>query len=424
MTSATMPTMRLAGDARKALARKVNLTARTIAAFSLPPGRSEAALYDNKVPGLQWRIREPGIGGFFFVKRINGRLVRAKIGGGELPVETARRLALAMAGDAAQGVDPQTRRREDRAAGVVLRDLLTNFIDNHAKKFKRTWQHDQAQIDRYLTGWLDRRVADISQDSIRALHTKVGEEHGKFAANRLLALLSTAFNRAGELWTGPNPCRHVQRFKEHSRERFLTHDEIRPFFAALNAEPNTEGIPDAIRFALLSGARRSNVLGARWADIDLTGRTWNIPATASKSGKPILIPLSPAAVALLERRKKISGKTEFVFPSYGATGHLIDFKTSWHRIRERAGLPDLRLHDLRRSLGSWMAIGGSSLPVVGAALGHKSTASTAVYARLSLDPVRQGIDAATAAILAAGKAKPTHRARARRNAQTRQPKDR
>jgi integrase len=403
-------TMRPAGIARRSLARKVNFTARTLAAFTLPQNRNEAVWYDVKVPGLSWRLRRSDAGapvsaGFFFLKRIDGRKTCVKIGGRELPVDQARRLALSMAGDAAEGITPTERRRTDAASTVTLGQLLDNFIEHHAKPHKKTWQGDQDQIDRYLESWKARRLVDIRQDDIRALHASIGEDHGRTAANRLLALLSSAYSKAGDLWTEGNPCRGVQRFKESSRDRFLTADELPKFFKALDAETDDEGIASAIRFALLSGARRSNVLAARWADIDLAGRTWRIPAEASKSGKVILIPLSPPAIELLQARHKVTGDGDFVFRSYGATGHLLDFRQAWKRVLATAGIKNFRFHDLRRSLGSWMAMSGASLPVVGAALGHKSTASTAVYARLALDPIRAGIDTATAAIMAASKVK-------------------
>ena len=93
---------------------------------------------------------------------------------------------------------------------------------------------------------------------------------------------------------------------------------------------------------------------------------------------------------------------EWVFPSYGKTGHLVEPKKAWNRLLDRAEISDLRIHDLRRTLGSWQAATGASLPVIGKSLGHKNQATTAIYARLDLDPVRQAVNTATAAMLAAG----------------------
>jgi integrase len=91
-----------------------------------------------------------------------------------------------------------------------------------------------------------------------------------------------------------------------------------------------------------------------------------------------------------------------VFPGRGKTGHLVEPKTAWARILKRAGLQNLRLHDLRRTLGSWQAATGASLPIIGKSLGHKSLAATQVYARLNLDPVRAAVNTATDAMLLAG----------------------
>ncbi len=173
------------------------------------------------------------------------------------------------------------------------------------------------------------------------------------------------------------------------------------FFEALEAEP--ELLADFFRLALLTGARRSNVQSMAWQNIDLTHGVWSIPGELSKNGTPLVVILSPQAVAILRRRRKSTEGSEFVFPSRGEAGHLVEPKASWKRICQRAGLKDVRIHDLRRSLASWMALGNASLSIVGAALGHRSTATTETYARLASEPVRAAVNAATNAIMEAGK---------------------
>ena len=167
----------------------------------------------------------------------------------------------------------------------------------------------------------------------------------------------------------------------------------------MDAEPS-ETIRDFIYISLLTGARKSNVMAMAWADIDLDAATWTIPDT--KSGQPVTLPLVPDAVRILASRPHNS---QHVFPSRIGTGHLVSPQKAWRSILNRAGLKDLRVHDLRRTLGSWQAAQGTSLPIIGRSLGHSSTASTAVYARVHLDPVREAMTSATAAIVAAGKPK-------------------
>ena len=139
-----------------------------------------------------------------------------------------------------------------------------------------------------------------------------------------------------------------------------------------------------------------------WQDVDLTARYWRIPET--KSGSVVVVPLVPAAVEVLQARHKANGSSPWVFPAKSASGHLSEPWAAWRRLLKRAGLSDLRIHDLRRSLGSWQAIGGSSLPIIGKSLGHSQPSTTAIYARLSMDPVRSSVESATAAMLTHGRA--------------------
>src|ERR1019366_3847398 len=151
---------------------------------------------------------------------------------------------------------------------------------------------------------------------------------------------------------------------------------------------------------LLCGALRGNVQAMRWDELHLDRHIWRI--SESKNGESLDVYLPLEAQKILLTRKAGANGCEWVFPGRGKTGHLIEPKTAWKRILKRAGLTDVRLHDLRRTLGSWQAATGASLPVIGKSLGHKSLAATQIYARLDLGPVRLAVDRATTAMLAAG----------------------
>jgi integrase len=139
----------------------------------------------------------------------------------------------------------------------------------------------------------------------------------------------------------------------------------------------------------------------RWDEIDWKRATWTIPAEKAKSDEDMNVVLSPVVIQILENRKA-SSLSPWVFPGVGKSGHLVEPKTAWARIMKRAGLTDVRLHDLRRTLGSWQAATGASLPIIGKSLGHESLEATKVYARLNLDPVRESVNRATQAMLIAG----------------------
>ncbi len=170
-------------------------------------------------------------------------------------------------------------------------------------------------------------------------------------------------------------------FKEQSRDRFLQPDELKAFFTALDAEQPL--FRDFFALGLLTGARRANLQAMRWADMDLDAGFWRIPET--KGGIPVVVPLVEAALSILRARRESADGSEYVFPGRRG-GHLTEPKGSWKRICTAAGLADLRPHDLRRSLGSWMAGQNVSLTIIGRVLGHKSSAATMIYSRVALGP--------------------------------------
>ena len=282
-------------------------------------------------------------------------------------------------------------------------DLFNQYMERHAKPRKRTWQEDQNQFDRYLGSLANKKLSTITRKDVAALHGKIGKT-APTAANRLLALLSSVFGRAIEfgLWEGGNPCIGIRRFPEQSRDRFLSADELRRFFEAMDQEPDST-TRDFFIVALLTGARRANVLEMKWADLDLDAATWRIGRT--KNGTPQTVALVEPVVELLRERKR-QATSVFVFPGKGATGHLVEPKRGWTRICKAAGIEGARIHDLRRTMGSWQAKTGASLPVIGKSLNHKSQTTTAIYARLDLDPVRSAMEKAAAAMLATRDAAP------------------
>ena len=216
-----------------------------------------------------------------------------------------------------------------------------------------------------------------------------------YQANRLLERIRSIFNKAIEWgWQGQNPAVGVKKFKEQSRDRFLQPDELPRFFAALANEPN-EAARDFFMISLLTGARKSNTLAMCWRDINFAGATWRIEQT--KNGDAQTIHLPKGAMAILTDRK-LASESPWVFEGSGKSGHLADPKKAWERILTEAGIENLRIHDLRRTLGSYQAATGANGYIIGKSLGHRSQQSTAIYARLNLDPVRESVNKATEAM--------------------------
>ncbi len=180
-------------------------------------------------------------------------------------------------------------------------------------------------------------------------------------------------------------------------------DELPRFFQAL-AEEQNDTIRDYVATSLLTGARKANVQSMQWSDISFDREEWRIKETKNRT--PQTVTLAPEVLTILRSRKP-SHPTRFVFPGEGKTGHLTTPNKGWQRILKRAGIEDLKIHDLRRTLGSWQAKLGTSLAIISKSLNHKNIATTSIYARLDSNPVRESVNAATAAILEAARANPT-----------------
>lgn len=390
-------------------------TKKQIDAIGLPHDGRRDYYFDTQVRGLQLAVYPTGRKSFYLFRKIKGRPERILIGPyPDLSIEQARGKASEFNAAIARGENPADERRKLNNE-ATLQEAFDSFLQGYKKPKRKTWEEDEAQLRRYLDWdksprWRKRKLSEIRHSDVEGLHVTVGEENGPYAANRLLALLRAVFNYAVKHgWSGPNPAAGITKFPEQARERFLQGDEIPRFFKALRAETTDALFRDYFTLLLLTGARRANVMAMRWEELNLAMATWTIPDT--KGGGPLTLPLVPEAVAILKARKKSAGENPWVFPTRAkgkksASGHLEEPKGAWNKLLDAAGIEDLRLHDLRRTLGSWQAATGASLPVIGKSLGHKQHATTMIYSRLNLDPVRNSVTNATRAIFAAANGKP------------------
>jgi integrase len=383
-----------------AINTKFNFTIKDINDLPIPEKGKRVYYYDTKTQGLAICITSTKKKTFFVYRKIDGRPERIKLERFPgMSIEQARGRASEINAAIAREENPAQVRRAGKEE-LTLGELFESYIKLHAKKHKSSWEADVKQFDRNLSSWKKRKLSSIRKIDIHKLHQDVGDLNGQYTANRLLALLSSIFNQANKLglWDKPNPVSGITKFKERSRSRFLQADELPRFFSAL-AEETNEHARDYILLSLLTGARKSNVLAMRWDEINLEMKLWTIPKT--KNGDSHTIPIVPQALEILENRYT-SKTSEWVFPSNSASGHLQDPKKAWQRLLERAEISDLRIHDLRRSLGSWQASTGASLVIIGKTLSHRNVNTTAIYARLNTDPVRDAMNKATQAIWDAG----------------------
>jgi integrase len=371
------------------------------------PAGKRIFVYDASEPGMCLMTTGTGNKSFYLYRKVDGKPEKMLLGNfPEITIDQAREAARIKKGEIANGKNPAEERRILRGE-QTLSEVFTRFINEWGKPRKRTWQADQDQFDRHCTGIKSRRLSSIKLQDIQRLHTSIGTK-APYAANRVLAMLSSVFNFARTIgYTGDNPCRGVRRFKETSRRRFVRPDEMPRFLEALDKYED-QALADFFKLALYTGARRSNVQSASWSDVNFSRKIWTIPAEASKSKQKIEIHLTPESMEVLQRRwaLRVEGNP-YVFPSRSKSRHLQEPKFAWKCILESAGITDLRLHDLRRTFGSFLTANGTPAAIVAEALGQTTQHVTHVYTRVDLSSVVSAANVATAAMARFGIPKKT-----------------
>jgi integrase len=344
---------------------------------------------EEKRTGFAIRVVATGAVSFVWEGRVKGSGVKRRVTIGQWPdctVASAKSTAAEYRGMAAKRQDPAGERIVAREQ-MTFGELVTWYLDDYAKPHRKTWETDARRLNR-LKGWNRRRLVEIGPADVLKVHTRIGEGAGRVEANRTTQLLRSAFNTAidHKKWKGDNPAAKVKLFKENKRKRFLTPDELVGVNEALLAATTRDWKWRAyFPLMLMTGLRKSELTSLRWENVDLKRRTLELPET--KSGEPHLLPIPAPAVQILEGLPS-RGVSPWVFPARRGEGHVVNPSAIWDRIRTRAGVKDVTIHDLRRTLGSWLAADGYGLPLIGKALNHANPASTAIYARLNLDPVR------------------------------------
>lgn len=391
---------------------KLKFTKTSLGAMIPPEAGKRVTAYDTDIPKLALRMTHAGTKTFYVVKRTGNEMVWLKLGVfPDMTVEQARSAAMTALSAFANNENPADVRRA-RKQELTFAELFKEYGERHGMK-KLSWRTDQSIYANHLQILAAQKLSTIKRETISRILSNL-EKNGLSGAtiNNVRALISSLYGRAIEWgYATANPVTGIKTRTKVKRDRFLQADELPRFFQSLGEEAN-ETLRDYILLALLTGARRANLLAMRWQEVNLAEAIWRIPVT--KNGTPQNVTLSPEAVTILEARKA-SAETDakFVFPGIGMSGHIEEPKKAVIRVMARAGIPygrnvpnGVTLHDLRRTLGSWQAKTGASLAIIGKSLNHKSQAATAIYARLDLDPVRESVERATSAMFTAAGLKP------------------
>lgn len=396
---------------RRTAGLRFNFTKRGLEELA-PPTTGRAEHHDTGQPGLTLRVSPSGRKTFYVYKRVAGRPERLRIGGfPELDVPTARQAALALLGAIALGRNPAAERRTARgergtaATPKTLADLWDLYLRLHSRPRLKSSHANEWRWRKHVGPELgSRRLASLQRAEIEGFVVRVAENSGPAEASNCLVLLRSMLSKAVE-WEllASNPARGVKRFRIAPRERFLSREELARLFAALVEERN-EDLRDFVALALFTGQRVGNLLAARWAEIDLEGALWTIPAAAMKGGRSHRVPLVGLALAVLQRRRaRAAPGAVYVFPGRVAGSHRTRMDRELTALFARARVVGVRTHDLRRTLASWQASAGVSLGLIQRTLAHADVGTTVRhYAMLDSDPVRRAMQLAADAMMAAG----------------------
>jgi integrase len=355
----------------------------------LPPAKGNQITYDTDLKGFGVRITTNGAKAFVLNYRVGGQERRLTIGSyPEWTAAAARKEAESYKRQIDQGVDPMAQRHEHRAA-ATMGDLCSLYIERHLpKKSLGSQKDDLAIIDKIILPRFGKtKAGSIRYADIETLHREM-TANAPYRANRTVALLSKIFSLAIK-WeeVAENPTKGIERNPEQPRARYLDGAELERLFTALAAHP-TQSPANAIRLLLLTGARRNEVLSATWDQFDLENGNWAKPAASVKQKRLHRVPLSSHALELLRDMRSQARSEQFLFPGSDPTKPVADIKKSWAAVCARARIEGVRLHDLRHTYASTLASSGSSLPVIGALLGHTQFQTTNRYAHLFDDPLR------------------------------------
>jgi len=282
---------------------------------------------------------------------------------------------------------------------VTVSDLFEIYLDRLPPE--RDADTMRRMFDHYCAGLADRPLQSVTSDQLREWHGKIGETSGPSAANKGISILTTLYNcamawddPAGGKYAQVNPAtaKSVPRFKEDERDRFMSLAELRRFWTTLDAH-ETRAARDYIRLALVTAQRKTTVMTMRFEDIDTDNWIWTVPKLkGNRKNHPV--PLVKMAQGILEFRRQLV-RGPWVFPGQRRNGKPIgNVNFWWEEIRREAGLDDVTIHDLRRTMATWMAMTGAPYQVIAQLLAHKMPGPTSIYARMDVEPVREAIQKA------------------------------
>lgn len=356
-----------------------------------PDPERDRFLWDDETPGFGVRIRSSGRKVYILQYRYQGKTRRLTLGRhGVLTPDQARRLAVQHLAELYKGRDPRADR--DRQVYPTIKAFAVQFIAEYLPELRPNTARDyRRMLEDLIVPALGNKTLDtVTRADVARLHHSLRETPTQ--ANRVLSVLSRLFAVAGKWGYAPeghNPARGHERFPERKRLRFLSPSELARLGEVLREhEPIAPAQVLAVKLLLLTGCRLNEILTLKWEQVDFERGVLTL--REAKTG-PRDVVLGRPALELL-REAYAERTSEWVIPGRVPDRHLVNLSDFWGRVRKQAGVPDVRLHDLRHSHASVGVSRGLSLRLVGELLGHRQAETTMRYAHLAVDPVKQAAD--------------------------------
>ncbi len=372
----------------------LTLDATTVRSAVCPSDKRKLDLYDTAIPGFVLEVRPSGGKTWYLRYRdARGKQHQHRIGDASgISFEQARNAALTVRARVILGESPAEEKKALRAI-PTLEAFAKRYLD-YVKGVKRSWDTDECFLRNHvLPRWGKRHLDEIrQQDIIDLQHGMRASGYAPATANRIVILTRYMWN-LGKKWKVPgaetNPASGVELFEENNkRERFLSAEEAQRLVACVRQSDNPQ-LQYIVPLLLLLGCRKRELLDSQWSHLDLERRTWRIPL--SKSGKARHVPLSADVLAILARVPRWDD-CPYVLPNPKTKKPYVSFFYSWDTARKQAGLPEVRVHDLRHSMASFLVNSGRSLYEVQKILGHTQLKTTQRYAHLSQETLLEAVD--------------------------------
>ena len=379
---------------------KILFTKVFVRSVQCPPELAKVAYFDTECRGLVLEVRPTGTK-VYSVRYIDarGKQKQHKIGSADaITLDQARKQAIKVRSKVALGEDVDEARKLLKAVPTVSEFIHKVYLP-YVQGYKRSWKCDRGLLKNHVEPvWGKRYLDQITKSDLIALLAEHRKTHAPGSCNRLTILLRYLFNTAirnEDVGITKNPTAGLRLMKEENKkERYLSIEEAQVLYEKLKLSDNTM-LKYIVPMLIVTGARKREVLDARWEDFDFERRSWRIHTT--KLGRPRHVPLSDSAVALLNSVPRFVS-CEWAFPNPKTKEPFVDIYYAWNTVRKAAGLAEVRIHDLRHSFASFLVNSGRSLYEVQHLLGHTQIKTTARYSHLSQDTLLDASNAVTRAV--------------------------